>query len=281
MVGSETWALVSSSTSLVTCQDLTAANCRPTVDIIPSSADRSGRAPRGPDGQGQASSRRLRRGYAPLLDGLAATGIARDGHSARVDVHDRRLRRGRRSTRPSNVVPFPNDILRANGKVTLPNPKTFQPLTAERLRRADRLAHPASRAGSTRSTASPRSLPPSARAPTRSARSPQATIDPTSLARHSVGLAPVATQAPAGEWTASKFTPCLNCLSSKDAGDTPQTSPQQLQWKLGAPLDEKTTYLAYVTSDVEDDQGKPMIANPVFAMLRLTNPAVRRDAHAR
>jgi hypothetical protein len=69
-----------------------------------------------------------------------------------------------------------------------------------------------------------------------------------------------------------RFTPCLNCVSSPDTNGSPQTSPQQLQWKLETPLDEKTTYFAWVTSGVKDDRGKPVIATPVFAMLRLANP---------
>jgi len=47
-----------------------------------------------------------------------------------------------------------------------------------------------------------------------------------------------------------------------------------LQWKLEAPLDEKTTYFAYVTADVTDTLGKPVVATPSFALLRSKAPLV-------
>jgi hypothetical protein len=50
------------------------------------------------------------------------------------------------------------------------------------------------------------------------------------------------------------------------------TTPQQLQWKLDVPLDEKTTYFGYVTNGVKDSAGKPVIANPVFALVRSSEP---------
>jgi hypothetical protein len=93
----------------------------------------------------------------------------------------------------------------------------------------------------------------------------QASIDPASLNPLDVGLVPVATQAPAVETTTPKFTPCLNCTDTA-------TSPEELEWRLDVPLDEKTTYLGFVTGGVKDTAGKPVIANPVFALVRLTNP---------
>jgi hypothetical protein len=59
----------------------------------------------------------------------------------------------------------------------------------------------------------------------------------------------------------------------------PRMPPQQLQWRLDVPLDEKTTYLAWVSGNVSDDTGKGIIANPVFALARLSNPLVDANGH--
>ncbi|HSQ63599.1 MAG TPA: hypothetical protein VLM85_10315, partial [Polyangiaceae bacterium] len=271
VIGSPAWALVSSSTSLVTCQDLTASNCRPTVDIIPST--QTDPAARLAEQTANAIElEKLRRLYAPLLDALAAGGLPRENVPLAwtftiVDSGEATF-----NPDPANpVIPFPNDILRANGKVNMPNLKTRQPLGPNdcvaptdplvgiscglnQLDGFSTLVAPISENSDTLGAAM------------------QATIAPSSLSTSSVGLVPVATLAPAGERTPPKFTPCLNCVSSKDTQGNPQTSPQQLQWSLQAPLDEQTTYLGYMTGGVVDDQGKPIIANPIFAMLRLANP---------
>lgn len=94
------------------------------------------------------------------------------------------------------------------------------------------------------------------------------------VANQSVGLVPLVSGAPAAEGTAPAYEPCLNCLSSKKADGTVSVAPQQLQWKLAAPLDEKTTYFAYVTTDAKDTQGKNVVATPTFALLRSASPLV-------
>ena len=98
VVGSETWALVSSSTSLVTCPRPRRAGLQADRRHHPVDPDRSRRSPRRPDGEGdraratpsplRAVARRARR----------RGGLPRAGHPARVDVH--RRRRGRGDVRP-------------------------------------------------------------------------------------------------------------------------------------------------------------------------------------
>jgi hypothetical protein len=262
VVGSETWTLVSSSTSLVTCQDLNATDCRPTVDIIPSTI--SDPAARLADQTAKAKQlETLRRLYAPLIDAIAATGVTRTDVVMvwTFTIVDQ----GEVTFDPAHsVIPFPNDILRPNGKVTLPNPKTGQPLTT-----ADCTAPTDQQIALTCGLNTLDGF--STLAPVVSENSStlgavqQADIDPASLNPLDVGLLPVATQLPASQQTAASFTPCLNCSATA-------TTPQELEWKLNVPLDEKTTYFAFVTGGVKDTTGKPVIANPIFAMLRLTNP---------
>lgn len=268
VVGSATWALVSGSFPLVEC---TAPDkCRPAVDIIPS--DKKDPHEKFADQTEKAKTLdELRKGYAPLLDGIAAKGIPRGDIAVlwTFSIFDA----GEVTIDPANnVIPFPNDAVRPNGKVTLPNPKTGKPLTPADCKTADAQIQLACGLNTLDgfSTIAP---PISENSDTLGALE-QASIDPKTLDTKSVGLVPAKSEAPMAEQTAPKFTPCLNCLSSKDEGGAPQTTPQQLQWRLSAPLDERTTYLAYVTNAVKDDKGKPVVANPVFALVRSSAPLV-------
>ncbi len=275
VLGSQYWALVSSPTSLVTCQDLSSADCKPAVDILPST--QTDPALRLKDQTAKAIELEgLRRSYAPLLDALEAAGTPRA--SVPIAWTFSIVDAGEVTFDPANnVVPFPNDVLRVPAQGTtpahliLPNPKTFLPLTA-----ADCMAPTdptiALTCGLNTLDGFSTLAPPISESSYTAGALAQGSIDPTSLSPSTVGLVPLASQAPMGERTSPSVSPCLNCLSSPDAMGNPQTSPQQLQWKLNAPLDEQTTYLAYVTGGVKDVQGKAVIANPAFALLRLTNP---------
>ncbi len=212
----------------------------------------------------------LRRQYAPLLDAVAAGGVPRDAIVLAWTFTI--LDAGEATFDPANsIIPFPNDVLRASGKVNLPNPRTMQPLSpSDCAAPTDPLVQIT--CGLDTLDGFSTLAPPISENSDALGAAMQATLDPTSVKPTTVGLAPVASQAPQAERTTPEFTPCLNCVSSTDSGGNPQTSPQQLQWKLDAPLDEQTSYLAWVTSGVVDTQGKALVANPIFAMLRLTNP---------
>ncbi len=251
VVGSETWALVSSTTPLVTCQDLTQADCKPTVDIIPSTE----RDPAARLADQTAKAKQLevlRRQLSPLLDAIAATGVARGDIVIAwtftiVDA-------GEVTFDPANsIVPFPNDALRNNGKVNLPgctsatDPMTLLTCGLNTLDGFSTLAPPVSESSDTQGAVE------------------QASIDPTSLSPLSVGLARALTSLPQDQQTTPSFTPCLNCLATAK-------TPEELEWKLDVPLDEKTTYLGYVTGAMKDTAGKGVIANPIMALVRLANP---------
>jgi hypothetical protein len=70
---------------------------------------------------------------------------------------------------------------------------------------------------------------------------------------------------------------CLNCASSlNDAGLLDQ--PEQLQWVPENPLEESSRYAAFVTTALHSTQGKPVMAAPTFALVRLKNPLVDGNA---
>ena len=269
VTGSTTWALVSSRNSLVTCTDLKSPDCEAAVDIIPSKE--TDPAARLKDETASALQlEQLRLGYKPILDALAIprSDIPIVWTFTIVDA-------GEMTFDPAKkVIPFPNDVLRTGpgGTVALPNPKTGMPLTAADCATTDPgiLLYCGLNTLDGFSTL----VPPISENSEKEGALDQGLIDAASLTQMSVGLAKLKSGAPAAIQTSPKWTPCLNCKSSASAAGAPQTSPQQLQWKLDAPLDEKTTYFAYVTSAVKDSAGKPVIANPVFALVRSSQPLV-------
>ena len=74
VVGSSVWTLASLEKPLVTCEDLTASDCRASTDLIPST--KTDPADRIKDQTATALRlEQLRRSYKPLLDALAAQGV--------------------------------------------------------------------------------------------------------------------------------------------------------------------------------------------------------------
>jgi hypothetical protein len=267
VIGSQVWALVSSRNPLVTCPDLK-TNCLPAVDIIPSTiADPDARLA---DQTSKALQlEHLRLGYAPILDALKGAPFNADRQDVPIVWTFSIVDAGEVTFDPANkVIPFPNDLVRTGpkGTIQLPHPKTGMPLTAADCMTTETAILLVCGLNTLDgfSTLAPLISENSDKA----GAVDQALIDPASLTPASVGLVKLKSDAPMAIQTTPKYTPCLNCQSSTKADGTPVTSPQQLQWKLDAPLDEKTTYFGYVSSGVKDTTMKPVIANPVFALVR-------------
>jgi hypothetical protein len=279
VIGSESWALVSGTTPLITCVDpKNLDTCTLNVDIIPST--KTDPAEKLKDEKTKALQiEQIRAGYSPILDALALKGIPRANIPQiwTFSIIDS----GEMTFDPANgVVPFPNDVLRdpSTGKVNLPNPKTGKPLTAADCQTTDTQILLA--CGLNTLDGFSTLAPPISESSDTLGAVAQATLAGGTLSTANVGLAPLKPGAPKEIQTKPAYTPCLNCLSSKDANGNPQSSPQQLQWKLDAPLDEKTTYAAYVTTDPKDDKGRNVIPNPVFALVRSAAPLVENGHSA-
>jgi len=275
VIGSETWSLVSNKTPLVRCDD--PDTCALLVDIIPSSQTDPGDKLK--DQLAKAKQlEQLRAGLSPLLDALTAFGVQRADIAIAWTFSI--VNAGEVTFDPANqVIPFPNDMVRANGRVNLPNPLTGQPLSAEECKAP---ADPQLQLTCGLNTLDGFST----LAPLVSENSNalgavmQANLDPASLSTAVVGLLALKSDAPLAEQSMPKYTPCLNCLSSANASGAAQVLPQQLQWKLDVPLDERTTYVAYVTTGAKDDQGVSVIPNPVFALLRSAAPLIENGKSA-
>jgi hypothetical protein len=267
VLGSQTWILVSSRNPLVTCPDLK-TNCAPAIDIIPSTQT-------DPDAKFKDQTAKaiqleqLRRGYAPILDALGAAPLAIPRKDIPIVWTFTIVDAGEVTFDPANkVIPFPNDLVRTGpkGTVQLPNPKTGMPLTAADCMTTDNsiLLVCGLNTLDGFSTLAPLISENSDKA----GAVDQALIDGKTLDPKTVGLVKLKSGAPMAIQTTPKYTPCLNCQSSTKADGTPVTTPQQLQWKLDAPLDEKTTYFGYVSNGVKDTMAKPVVANPVLALVR-------------
>ncbi|MDB4946070.1 MAG: Lipase-like protein [Labilithrix sp.] len=276
VIGSPTWSLVSSTTPLVSCTDQAtlSGDCKPTVDIIPTT--KSGFADQLVDQTAKAKQlEQIRLAYAPLLDKLQGLlGKSRSdvplgwtftiADAAEVTFDP-----------ATSTIPFPNDVVRTGpgGTVALPSPATGKVPTAAECAAAKDTATLLICGLNTLDGFSTLVPPVSENSPTRGAVSAGSLIDEKTLDTKTVGLVPVASTAPDAERTAPSYTPCINCVSSQPVmGTTVPVQPQQLQWKLNAPLDEKTTYLGYVTNGVKDDKGKAVVPSPTFALLRSTSP---------
>ena len=281
VIGSPTWALVSSPNPLVSCQseagglpDLMSP-CTPAVDVIPSTyTDPAARLADQTKTAIQLET--IRRGYAPLVAQVVALAHLPDASSIPIVWTFTIVDAGEVTFDPAHgVIPFPNDVLRStSGQVALPNPGTQAPLTASDCATATDSATQLVCGLNTLDGFSTIAAPISENGAANYAVA-QARLDPTVnlLATGSVGLIRLASSAPTPEQTPPPvYTPCVNCLSSPHTDGTPQTSPQQLQWQLNVPLDEKTTYLAYVTTGLKDDSGKPVVPTPAFALVRSKKP---------
>jgi hypothetical protein len=271
VIGSPAWALVSSTRSLVACPNgnLAAPSCALAVDVIPSAE--SDPVKRLHDQLTKALLlEQIRLAFQPVL--TAAEGLLglSDASSIPIAWTFTVLDGGEMTFEPENgVIPFPNDVLRSNGRVTLPNPHTGQPLMpADCAAPMDSMT--SLYCGLNTLDGFSTVAPPVSENSFTAGAAEQANLSASSLTATTAGLLPVASLAPVA--TTPLFAPCLNCESSTTASGAPQTLPQQLQWQLIAPLDEKTTYAAYVTVDVKDDAGKNVAATPTFALLRLANP---------
>jgi len=270
VVGSPTWALVRSKTPLVTCTTLFQPDgsinpdCQPTVTVIPSNEhDPAARL------QDQTRSavqlEQIRRSFVTVLDNFEAQGVPRENIPLAWLF--------KVTTRPdvtfdpaNNIVPFPNDLLLnrlADGgtQVNLPIPDGGSPAIVQLYTGLNTLDG--------FSTTAP--LVSVFNADTLGPLN-QGTIDGGSLATGAgVALLRPPTN-PVHPPTAPSVKACIDCASSLlPDGGTPN-HPPRLQFVPNVPLDERTTYGAFVTTNVTDTTGKRVIPATTFALLRSANP---------
>ncbi|RYZ42613.1 MAG: hypothetical protein EOO71_07095 [Myxococcaceae bacterium] len=279
IIGSATWAFASSEKSLVTCEDLTAPDCGPATEIIPSTeTDPAKRL------AAQTASalqlEQLRRGYKPLIDGLVAKGFKREDvvllwTFSVLDQPEATINLAANARLPT-IIPFPNDLLRVPATATAPAHLNF-PVPAQ-----DGLQKQLFQGLNTLDGFSTTGAIVSENGDA------QGVLDGTQFRDASDGPAPIVD--PASLATGVKFLK----LSNPNAGTQPDVTvclvnntgdcgtsvgaagvvavPQQLQIVPKAPLDGATQYGAVLTTDLKDTRGRKVAPATAFALMRLANP---------
>jgi fermentation-respiration switch protein FrsA (DUF1100 family) len=274
VVGSATWSFINSDESLVTCEELTAPDCRSRTDIIPSRktdpverlADQNASALR---------LEQLRRGSRELI--RAAAGPGGKPEDVVLLWTYRIMDMPEVTFDPAaSVVPFPNDLLlkrtenddgTTSTQVQLPIPPDASPTQKQLLAGINTL-----------DGFSTTSAIVSENSPTRGILEEGSTLNAANLATATALINLTGTVQP-------KVVACISCASSRNPDGTPQNSPQQLQLIPGVaavsngqpaikpvPLEEKTTYAAVLTTDLKDDKGRPVAPPAAFALIRLSHP---------
>ncbi|WP_338873473.1 hypothetical protein [Myxococcus stipitatus] len=262
VIGSATWAFASSRNSLVTCDDLTAPNCAPATELIPSI--KTDPAERLADQTASALRLELlRRNYSKVLDKFASKfGVNRDDivvawtftvmsrPEATFDL-----------TSATPVVPFPTDLLRdpKTGKIALPvptEPGLLRNFLSDINNNVDGW-----------STTAPIITENSA---TRGVidNDMQLDMNTVQLGKQLLFLK----LTPGGAQPQVKV--CLNCASSPKADGTPATgAPQQLQIVPEVPLDPGSQYAVVLLKGPKDvKNAQPVFPTASQALLRLKNP---------
>lgn len=245
-VGSEVWALLRSDATLATCDD--AGTCRSNVTVAPVSPAQALQA--------ETARQQLK----PMMDLLADAGIRRSdvavAWSFSIVPNAEAL-----FDPTSQLVPFPNDLIRtpADGgqpaHVNVPVPDGGTPAAIALVNQLNTLDGFSTTGTSISETSD-------ARGALDIGVIDRATLDAgVGYFRLSPGAAP-------------QVSICLDCDSTRQVDGGAPNSPEQLQVVPIVPLEDQATYAGYVTTDLADTRGYPVISSPGFALLRSENPLV-------
>ena len=243
VVGSEIWALARSASPLVDCDDLTSPDCASNVTAAPLTLAQA------------TQLEAVRRAYAPVLDGLEEQGVARTDVAV-LWVFSTVDRPEATFDPAHSIVPFPTDLLRtgAGGHLALPTPAGAPATLAALiggLNTLDGFSLTATAVSENSDTIGVI----------------DGTLDVTAT-DGGIGFRQLA-----GITTpAADVKICFNCTSSALADGGVQDFPQQLQIVPNRPLNEQSTYGAWMTTALQDTDGRKVMASPTFALLRLKNP---------
>ncbi|MGO8970428.1 MAG: hypothetical protein ACLQDQ_12740 [Myxococcaceae bacterium] len=275
VIGSSTWALVASTSNCSTvasCGPIVPlcvlpdggpggpnSGCTPTTDLIQPASD----APQ---------LQELQNGYAPLLGALAGAPFNIPRSNVAILWTFSITTQAEVTFNPANtIIPFPNAVLQTgpNDTVSLPVPPGTPPVLAELIGGLNTLDGFSTTA--TITTAVDFSLPNNGVSALM-----QGSVDPQTLTPQlAINLVKVLTSVN----SAASQGPVnvAYCLSDVPPGCPQVTAtlsdggpkPEILGIVPLTPLDERTTYAAYMTNSIKDTSGKQVIPSAIFALVRL------------
>ncbi len=244
VVGAPAFVMLRSQRPLTTCEDLSAADCRPATSLIRGETEDEARA-------SAVRLERARRQLAPALAFLEEQGIPRQTLASAWTFHTARMPLatfdpGRR------FVPFPTDLLLENGRVALPDELTddasAQTLKAS-LNTLDGFSMTASIYVEVSDAVGAATL--------RLARS--------SLAASQFVLARL-------DNPSEQVPVQLTCHACGDFNANPGAQPDQLSLKPTRPLRPKTTYVLLWLTGARGRDGLRVQPSGALALLRLSTP---------
>lgn len=265
VLASPVWALARSADPLVSC---TADNvCTSTTSAISDPA------------QAQQLEQ-LRAGYEPILDQLEANGVPRSA-VALLWTFTITSQPELRFDPTASVIPFPNDLATdpTTGKVNLPLPTLPDGGTDTTSLQAQLIG------GLNTLDGFSTTAPIVSENSEDGAALDQGKIDPASISAATVGFFPLSTPATVPDVKVCLLPDMPGCASTTTQADGSYalpdggTVPQQLQLIPQVPLDEKTSYGTFITTDLKSTDGKNVAPATAFALFRLKNP-VFVDGHS-
>lgn len=251
VVGSPALLLVRSQRSLLSCDDVNDPNCKPTSSLITGETE----AERRDKG---VKLERYRRVLAPAVAYLSSNGI-QDWQLAGLWGF-RTVRQPLATFDPKNkIIPFPNDLLMANGKVNLPADPDDDAQTAatkQKLNELDGFSTTASiltEFGSDTGAAD--------------ARLDAATIFPGSFLVLNL------------DDPAELVEIQVRCRSCGNGGTPPGTEPDQLALIPSMPLRSHTRYAVYWFRSAREYGGEALAnTGSIFALMRVRTPLFENNA---
>ncbi|MBN8229809.1 hypothetical protein JYK02_20050 [Corallococcus macrosporus] len=276
IIGSATWAFASSEKPLVTCEDLTSPDCAPATEIIPSTeTDPAKRL--AAQTKSALQLEQLRRGYAPLIEGLVAKGFKREDvvllwTFSVINQPEATISLAPTARLPAPIIPFPNNLIRKPDGSGLEFPVPTTPGLQQDLFTGLNTLDGFSTTGAIVSENGDTVGVLDGTQFREAADGPAPKVDPASLAAgvkfFKVNNQDKGTQPDVALCLVNKTGDCGTSVGTAGVVDV----PQQLQIVPKAPLDGATEYGAVLTTDLKDDKGRNVAPATAFALLRLSNP---------
>ncbi|NOK13239.1 hypothetical protein [Corallococcus exercitus] len=276
IIGSATWAFASSEKPLVTCEDLTSPDCAPATEIIPSTeTDPAKRL--AAQTKSAIQLEQLRRGYAPLIEGLVAKGFKREDvvllwTFSIINQPEATISLAPTARLPAPIIPFPNNLIRKPDGSGLDFPVPTTPGLQQDLFTGLNTLDGFSTTGAIVSENGDTVGVLDGTQFRDASDGPAPKVDPASLAAgvkfFKVNNQDKGTQPDVALCLVNKTGDCGTSVGTAGVVDV----PQQLQIVPKAPLDGATEYGAVLTTDLKDDKGRNVAPATAFALLRLANP---------